>query len=131
MGYTFNETIHLIFHFLSYSVVDLESSLKVPFVINLGIYPSPKIVGEIIGSSYILFFFKQPVLVSILASLNLSLLYDALVLFLFFALNKEKSNSISWYKSASIQKNVKFIDVQIKVLVFMVYKFLLNILRAS
>lgn len=73
MAYVFSEVIHLIFHFLSYNSVDLESSPKIPFVTNLGISPSPKIVVKIIHSSYRLFFFKQLDLGSILASLNLSL----------------------------------------------------------
>lgn len=76
MACVFNEAIHLIFHFLSYILVDLESSPKVPFVTNLGIFPSPKIVVKIIGSSYILFFFKQLELGSILASFNLSLFVE-------------------------------------------------------
>lgn len=78
MAYVFNEAIHQTFHFLSYNGANLESSPKVPFVSNLGISPSPKIVVKIIGSSYILSFFKQLDLGSILASLNLSLFVEVL-----------------------------------------------------
>lgn len=42
-----NKAAHLSTHFLSYSVVDLESFPKVSFVSNLGISPSPKIVGKL------------------------------------------------------------------------------------
>lgn len=78
MAYVFNEAIHQISHFLSYHTVNLESSPKVPIVTNLGISPSPKIVVKIIGSSYILSFFKQLDLCSTLASLNLSLFVEVL-----------------------------------------------------
>lgn len=78
MASVFNEAIHQISHFLSYNVVNLESSPKVPIVTNLGISPSPKIVVKIIGSSYIASFFKKLDLCSILASLNLFLFVEVL-----------------------------------------------------
>lgn len=78
MAYVWNEALHPIFHFPPYNVVNLESSPKVPVATNLGISPIPKIVVKIIGSSYILSFFKQLDLCSILASLNLSLFAEVL-----------------------------------------------------
>ena len=99
MAYVLNEAIHQIFHFLSYNVVDLVF-LQILFVTNLGISPSPKIVMKIIGSSYILFFFKQLDLGSILASLNPSLFAEAF----FFFLNT--SNSTVLFRTKSLQKKL-------------------------
>lgn len=113
MAYVFNETIHLIFHVLSYSVVDLESFPKVPFVTNLGIFPSPKIVVKIIGSSYILFFFKQLEQGSILASLNLSVFAEGFFKHLLFL--STFTVLIKTLKPSS--KEAKFISVQLRKLV--------------
>lgn len=114
MAYVLNEAIHQIFHFLSYNVVDLVF-LQIPFVTNLGISPSPKIVMKIIGSSYILFFFKQLDLGSILASLNLSRFAEA---FFFFFKHKQLHSPVQNKKPS---KEAKLISVQLRMLIYMVY----------
>lgn len=115
MAYVLSEVIHLIFHFLSYNSVDLESSPKIPFVTNLGISPSPKIVVKIIHSSYILFFFKQLDLGSILASLNLSLFVEFSFKHLLFW-----CTSKVLIRKERLQKKLQFISVQLRMLVYLV-----------
>lgn len=69
---------------------------------------------KIIGSSYIVFFFKQLDLGSILASLNLSLFVEAF----FFFKTQAPPQSCSKQKPS---KEAKFISVQLRELIYIVH----------